>query len=400
MLNLTRRAVRLSALPLVAMFTFFLSAGSVFAEDKPQPDVIVFTNGDQLSGKFVNAIGDKVTFHSDIVGDITVEWSKVKELHTGLKVAVIEKSVEIKHHQIPASVPIGTASVADQQITIQSATNATIAPIPIKNAQFVVDETTLNKQLRGEPGFFTAWNGGATFGLTLVQATQNQYSFNGAVALARVVPTASWLDPRNRTTIDYSQSYGKITDPAYTDANGNFVPSSYSKSSIYHADAERDQYVSPRFYFLGQVSFDHNYSQSLDLQQIYGGGIGYTVIKTPKQELDVKATVQYERQAFFNTLTNENQDLIGSTFGGYYTLHLPKSIIFAQQLLYIPAWNNTRAYSVAETDSLTFPAYKNLGFTVGTLDTYLNNVPFTFPPTKRNSFQFTAGVTYAIKSKY
>jgi hypothetical protein len=400
MLNLNRRALWLAALPLVAMFIFFLSASSVFADDKPQPDVIVFSNGDQLSGKFIQAIGDTVTFHSDIVGDVNVEWSKVKELRTSKKVAVIEKNLQMKHHQLPANVPIGPASVADEQITIQSATNATIAPIPVKNAQFVIDDTTLDKQLRGHPGFFEAWNGAATAGVTLVQATQNQYSFNGAVALARLVPTVSWLDPLNRTTIDYSQSYGKITDPAYTDANGNFVPSSYSKSSIFHADAERDQYVSPRFYLLGQLSFDHNYSQSLDLQQIYGGGIGYTVIKSPKQELDVKATVQYERQAFFNTLTNENQDLIGSTFGGYYTLHLPKSIIFAQELLYIPAWNNTRAYSVAETDSLTFPAYKNLGFTVGTLDTYLNNVPFTFPPTKRNSFQFTAGVTYALKSKY
>jgi len=400
MLNLTRRAVRFTALPFVAVFVFVFFASNAFADDKPQSDVIVFTNGDQLSGKFVQAIGDSVSFHSDIVGDITVEWSKIKELRTGQKVAVIEKSVQIKHHQVPSSVPIGTVSVADQQITIQSGTNATIAPIPVKNAQYVIDETTLDKQLRGHPGFFSAWNGGATFGLTLVQATQNQYSYSGGVALARVVPTASWLDPRNRTTLNYSQSYGKITDPAYTDANGNFVPSNVTKSSIFHLDAERDEYVSPRFYFLGQVAFDHNFSQNLDLQQIYGGGIGYTVIKTPTQELDVKATVQYERQAFFNTVMNENQNLIGSTFGGYFTLHLPMSIIFAQQLLYIPAWNNTHAYSVAETDSLTFPAYKNLGFTLGTLDTYLNNVPLAFPPTKRNSFQFTAGVTYAIKSKY
>jgi hypothetical protein len=341
-----------------------------------------------------------VSFHSDIVGDVTVDWSKIKELRTAQKVAVIQKNVEFKHHQVPASVPVGTVSVADSQISVQSATNATIATIPIKNAEFVVDETTMNKQLRGHPGFFQAWNGAATAGLTLVQATQNQYSFNGAVALARVVPTVSWLDPRNRTTIDYSQSYGKITDPSYTDANGNFIPSSYTKSSIFHADAERDEYISPRFYFLGQVAFDHNYSQSLDLQQIYGGGIGYTVIKSPKQELDVKATVQYERQNFFNTATDNNENLIGSTFGGYYTLHMPKGILFAQQVLFIPAWNDTRAYSVAETDSLTFPAYKNFGFSVGTLDTYLNNVPLTFPPTKRNSFQFTAGVTYTIKSAY
>jgi len=392
--------MRLAALTMVATLTFISSSRLFAADDKPQPDVIIFTNGDQLSGKFVQAIGDKVSFHSDIVGDVTVDWSKIKELRTAQKVAVIQKNVEFKHHQVPASVPVGTVSVADSQISVQSATNATIATIPIKNAEFVVDETTMNKQLRGHPGFFQAWNGAATAGLTLVQATQNQYSFNGAVALARVVPTVSWLDPRNRTTIDYSQSYGKITDPSYTDANGNFIPSSYTKSSIFHADAERDEYISPRFYFLGQVAFDHNYSQSLDLQQIYGGGIGYTVIKTPKQELDVKATVQYERQNFFNTATDNNENLIGSTFGGYYTLHMPKGILFAQQVLFIPAWNDTRAYSVAETDSLTFPAYKNFGFSVGTLDTYLNNVPLTFPPTKRNSFQFTAGVTYTIKSAY
>lgn len=400
MLTVTRRILKLAVLPLIALAAIPLFA----ADDKPKPDVIVFTNGDQLTGKFVNEIAGKVTFHSDVVGDITVTWDKVKELHTGQTVAVVQQGVKFVHHHIPDTVAIGTIAVDNQQITmvqLQPGTHYISAqPIPVKSAQYIIDEGTLNKQLRGEPGFFQAWNGSATAGLTLVQATQNQYSFNAAVALARVVPTVSWLDPRNRTTVDYSQSYGKITQPSYANPDGTIVPSTYTKSSIFHADAERDQYVSPRFYYLGQVAFDHNYSQSLDLQQIYGGGIGYTIIKTPKQELDAKATVQYERQNFFNTSAGQNQDLIGSTFGGYYTLNLPKGIVFAQQALYIPAWNNTRAYSVSETDTLTFPAYKNFGFTLGTLDTYLNDVPVTLPPTKRNSFQFTAGVTYTIKSSY
>jgi Protein of unknown function, DUF481 len=397
MLNLTCRAARLSALPLVAIL-IFISSGSLFAaDDKAQPDVIIFKNGDQLSGKFVQAIGDSISFHSDIVGDVTIKWSNVREVRTAQKLAVVEKNTQFKHHQIPPSVPIGNLSVTDDHIAV-SGTSATIAPIPIKSAQYVLDETTLNRQLRGEPGFFRAWNGAGTAGVTLVQATQNQYSFNGAVSLARVIPTVSWLDPRNRTIIDYSQSYGKITQPSYTDVNGNFVPSTFTKTSIFHADAQRDQYVSSRFYLLGQIAFDHNYSQSLDLQQIYGGGVGYTAIRTETQQLDLKATLQYERQAFFNTSTNQN--LIGSTFGTDYTAHLPRKMVFAQQLLYIPAWNNTRAYSVAETNNLTFSAYKNFGFTLGTLDTYLNNVPLTSPPTKRNSFQFTAGVTYTIKSSY
>jgi Protein of unknown function, DUF481 len=397
MLNLTCRPARLAALPLVAIL-IFISSGSLFAaDDKAQPDVIIFKNGDQLSGKFVQAIGDSISFHSDIVGDVTIKWSNVREVRTAQKLAVVEKNTQFKHHQIPPSVPIGNLSVTDDHIAV-SGTSATIAPIPIKSAKYVLDETTLNRQLRGEPGFFQAWNGAATAGVTLVQATQNQYSFNGAVSLARVVPTVSWLDPRNRTIIDYSQSYGKITQPSYTDVNGNFIPSTFTKTSIFHADAQRDQYVSSRFYLLGQIAFDHNYSQSLDLQQIYGGGVGYTAIRTETQQLDLKATLQYERQGFFSSSTNQN--LIGSTFGTDYTAHLPRKMVFAQQLLYIPAWNNTRAYSVAETDSLTFSAYKNFGFTLGTLDTYLNNVPLTYPPTKRNSFQFTAGVTYTIKSSY
>lgn len=388
------------ALLLFACNLILATAGRLLAaDDKTPPDVIVFTNGDQLSGKFIRAVAGDVAFHSDIVGDISIGWDKIKELRTAQKVAVLEKGVQLQRHRIPANLPIGTVSVADQQITIQSAT-ATIPAIPVKNAQYVVEETTLNKELRGHPGFFQAWQGTATAGLTLVQATQNQYAFSGAVALARLVPTVSWLDPRNRTTVNYAQSYGKITDPAYTAADGSFVPSTYTKSSIFHLDAERDQYLTPRFYYLGQVAFDHNYSQSLDLQQIYGGGIGYTVIKTPKQELDLKATVQYERQAFFNTATNQNQNLIGSTFGGNYILHLPRSIIFTQQLLYIPAWNNLHAYSVTETNNLALPAYKNFSFSLGTLDTYLNDVPLTFPPTKRNSFQFTTGVTYNIKPAY
>src|SRR5580698_3755102 len=158
MLTLTRRPARLAALPLVAIFAFLMAAGNLFAaDDKPQPDVVVFTNGDQLTGKFVQAIGNTVTFHSDIVGDINVDWSKIKELHTAQKLAVLDKSVQVRNHQIPANIPIGMVSVANNQITVQSTTNATIAPIPIANAQFVIDETTLNKQLRGHPGFFQGW---------------------------------------------------------------------------------------------------------------------------------------------------------------------------------------------------------------------------------------------------
>src|SRR5271167_2979630 len=83
------------------------AAGLSAAADnaKAPPDVIVFTNGDQLSGTFVREIGGTVTFHSDIVGDINIEWDKIKELRTQTKVAVIDKSVTLEKKKLPPNVP-------------------------------------------------------------------------------------------------------------------------------------------------------------------------------------------------------------------------------------------------------------------------------------------------------
>lgn len=386
----------------IALAAAMLPAIQATSQAKPSaPDTLILANGDRISGKFVREAAGTVTFHDDILGDISVPWSKIRELHTEGKMAVLTHAISARHlHQLPADIPQGSIAVQAGMVTVQPENNATIAPIPVASAQYIVDQASLQKQLFGHPSFFSGWNGGATLGITAVKATENQFSLAASLGLVRVIPSASWLSPRNRTSFDFAESYGKITQPAYTAANGALVPSTYTKSSILHFGGERDQYVSTRAYYLGSVSFDHNYSQSLDLQQIYGVGIGYTAIKSPKQELDFKATIQYERQSFANTIppASSGQNLIGSTFGASYLRHITKGIAFSQEALYIPAWNNTSAWSFNESDTLALPVYKNFSFSLGTLDTYLNDVPVTLPPTQKNSFQFTTGVTYTFKS--
>jgi hypothetical protein len=363
----------------------------------PAPDVLVLSNGDTLHGKFVNEVSGKVTFHSDPLGDVSVTWDKIKELHTTQKFAVLASTAKLRGKKGEQQIPVGTIDMTDQAVTVHSE-NAAPPPIPTKNTQYVVDEPTLNKQAFHEPGFFTGWNGAATAGATIVAATQSTYTVSGALGLVRVVPTVTWLNPRNRTSFDFNGSFGKITQHGYI-SDGAYFPAVVTKSSITHFDAERDEYLSSRFFALGQTAFDHNYSQDLNLQQIYGGGFGYTALKTPKQEADIKGTVQYEKQDFIAGSGSTNQNLIGSTFSVTYVLH-SKLFTYTQGLAYIPAWNLTRAYSANETDTFAFPAYKNFSFSLGTLDSYLNDPPVTLPPTYRNSFQFTMGLTYAIKSKY
>jgi hypothetical protein len=383
---------------LAALGVSLASRAQTSSDTGAEPDVLVVSNGDTLHGKVVNVIGGKLTFHTDAFGDVTLSLDKVKELHSGQKLVVLSDQKKELTRQAAKQLPIGPVTLENKAITVQPPNAPTEPSIPVEHVKYVVDADTLNKQVDGEPGFFSAWSGAATAGATLVSATQNQYSFSGSVGLVRKVPSVDWLRPRNRSLIDFTGSFGKITERSYTLPGPPtvHVAAVTTKSALYHADAERDQYISSRLFVLVQTAFDHNFSQDLDLQQIYGGGLGWTAIKTPRQELDLKGTLQYERQQF---ISGTSLDLFGSTFSADYILHA-RLATYTQGVSYIPAYNNTRAWSVAETNTLAFPTYKNLGFSVGTLDSYLNFPPASIPPTKRNSFQFTMGFTYAIKSRY
>ncbi len=362
------------------------------------PDVVVLSNGDTLHGTFVRSVKGTVVFQSGPLGQLHIPWSSIRELRTAEPYAVLRKSAS-SHDVQSGNVPRGRLSMTGQTLIVHPVISAAITKIPLKDVRIVTSMKTLDKQLGGQEGFFEGWNGNATAGASLVTATENQYTVTTGISLNRTAPTVSWLRRRNETQFNFSSSYGKITQPAYYDSSGTLVPATVTKTAIYHADAERDQYFTARFFALAQTSFDHNYSQNLQLQQIYGGGIGWTALQTHRQQANLKATVQYEKQQFIASATNQNQNLIGSTYSANYALHL-RPFTFQQSVNYVTAYNNPKAYSANETNKLMFPTWKNFAFTVGTTDSYLNFVPATLPPTKHNSFQFIMGLTYAFNSNY
>lgn len=373
------------------------------AQSKPSakaaPDVLVLSNGDILHGKLVREAAGKVTFHTSSLGDVEISWDKIKELHTGGNYAVLHVKMKRRNKKAAARLPMGRLVMTNQAITVHPQGAPALAPIPVKKAQFILGEAALEKQVSRRINIFSGWDGSVSAGASMVSATQRQYTFSGSVSLKRSVPSVVWLRARNRTLFNFTGSYGKITTPGYYSSPGVYVPSTSTKTSIHQISAERDQFFTPRLFALGQVAFDHNFSQNLNLQQIYGGGIGWTAFKTPRQEADLKGTVQYEKQQFIKGAPIGTPNLVGSTFSANYSLQL-SLLSFTQNISYLPAYNNLHAYTINETNTVTFPTYKNLGFSLGTLDSYLNNPPISLPPTKRNSFQFTMGLTYAIKPKY
>src|SRR5450631_4371381 len=85
---------------------------------KPPPDVIIFTNGDQLTGTLERGTGNSVVFKSDMAGEITVSLDKVKELRSNSSFAVLRKDVPIKTAAAEHSVVPGTVTYGDGKLSI------------------------------------------------------------------------------------------------------------------------------------------------------------------------------------------------------------------------------------------------------------------------------------------
>lgn len=342
-------------------------------------DVLIFNNGEKLIGHLEGSMGSSVTFKSDMAGEVTVDWSKIKALRSAQKFAVVRKDTKLRWHQETRDIPQGTISVADQKIEVE--TGPQPITIPVSNTNEVIDQATFDKAVLQKPGVFEDWKGAATVGISFASGTQNSQTYMSTVSLVRALPTETWLDPSSRTSLNFASYYGQIKQPA----------TPLVKTSIFRADAERDRYFSPRVYGFGSAAFDHDYSQGLDLQQTYGGGVGWTAVKQANQELDLRGALTFVNQQFFTPASD--QKLLGSAFSENYTRRFRRKIALHEQISVNPALTNTRAYSASGNINLSMPVLKRISFTLSTADEYLNDPS---PGFRKNSYQFTTGLTYTL----
>ena len=144
--------------------------------------------------------------------------------------------------------------------------------IPLKNAQYMVEEDTLTAECMN-PSWRFGWSGTLTAGAADVEATRR------AVHLLGLQPfqdhsRCQLAGSAQSHTADFAGAYGSLSSGGTT-----------TKTNILHADAEHDWFLSPRLFALVDTSFDHNYSQGLSLQQIYGGGWDLSCLKLPSKSL-------------------------------------------------------------------------------------------------------------------
>ena len=428
-------------------------------DKKPEgpKEILIFNNGDQITGKLLNSTGTKIKFDSEVAGEITVPLKKIKELKSDRPFAIVPKEpkgfkkrdlvvegiiqlaskgilvvpltskkaadlaaaaaanaktkpTQSAEAKTPTAQPapsenaeVGKSAVAaptasatatlppsttpTMPATVNSAPLATVQTsrfIPADRIGYIVDDSTYQKELSRKINWRTGWDGSITTGTTVIRATQNSYQFLVDVALQHTIPTVIWLDPKLRTTLQYTQSAGRTSQPGSVAITTNLL----------HGLAERDEYFSRRGYYLQQVSFDHDTTQGLDLQQIYGTGLGVTFFKKEDSEFDVTADLHFEAQAFNSTanVTAFHRKLVGSIFSEAYARKFGK-ITFDEKTLADFAWNDENAFSASGNTGMKLPLYKKLAFSLSIIDSFQNDPQVGY---QKNSLQMATGLSFSL----
>jgi hypothetical protein len=362
---------------------------SVTAEEKKaasSTDVIVFKNGDQLKGTLLREIGNTVVFKSDMVGELTLPTSKVKELRSRGSFAVLKK-----HKKIALSTrEPGDITLSNDTVTVVDP-GGSPEPVPVKDLDFVVDKPTYDKEITGKPGIWYGWQGSIAGGANIVESTTTGQSYRVGINLFRAIPTVPDLPARSRTTFNLDESYGKLNTPVIpqtTPPSANQV----AKVNIFNTNFEHSRDFTTRMYGMVGIGYGHNYSEGLNFWQAYGAGPGWNVIRDSVQQLDLSVDLHYERQNFQGPTPKKN--LIGSNFNESYRRTLPYNILFTMRGNYNEAWNDFHAYSAAGAAALAMPINERFSLSLEIRDDYLNNAPFGY---KNNGFQFMTAFNYRLR---
>ena len=368
---------------------------------KPEPDILELSDGERLIGHFVSAAGTSVTFHSDAAGDVKIDWAKVKSLKSSSKFAVIDKGIVLNKHADISKVPQGTVSESDAKLTVDPGNGAPPTVIPTADATNVVPQPNFLAAFK-TPKLDEDWHGSAGLGLDLIDATQKSRNITVGASLQRVVSGQDWISPRYKTLVNFNVADSQLSQSGTPTISSDLI----------HAGLEHDMFLSSRAFAFGAGDFLHSSSQGMKLQQTYGGGVGYVVLKDDHQELDVKGAIDYIRQTFEppktctlngatvpctsaleSAETKPSKSLIGASVGESYTRSLKGGVAFHEGLTFIPAFTDTSAYTADVFANFSIPVHKRIQITIGGLDSYVNEPPTGF---KKNSFEFVTQLSYKI----
>lgn len=314
--------------------------------------VVQFTNGDRLTGKWVSVKGSTIGFQSKVVGAVSIPAAKVKSLTISEPlVALATGGQVISGREARLAGGVWTIETARGARTIQSKNLREILPQAAYRA-VVARESA--KPWRG-------WKGNANFGYSLQRGDQQTHTLSIGFNAVRHQLGGAGLSDRWRTTFTYNMLFAKASTA------GAQVQSNSLSTSL-----RQDYFFLPNnfLFVLGQV--DHIQSQNLYLRQTYGGGYGRDLLSGTRLNVSVLGGATFASQKFVGVAAEHyGEALLGERVGVQFT----PQIRLDHALNFFPNLSKMGQYRFDTTSTLAFKLNSWLNANLGVIDFYISQIP-------------------------
>jgi len=309
-------------------------------------DQVVLKNGDTLTGSIVKKDGDKLTLHSEFLGDVTMPWAAIRSL----------TSDEMLTVELPGNERVaGKVTTSGETLTVTTGTTTRTAPLLQIGAMRNPAEQKTWERLE-HPGLLQAWTGFFDMGLALARGNARTDTLTSNFNASRVTR-------KDKLTITFSQIYGSARAAGVTS----------TIASALHGGWSYNRNVSERIFLSTLNDYDHDRFLGLDLRFVAGAGAGVNTIKQPNTSLTFTGAADYNRENFIAGVHRNSAEL---NFGDDFVHKFSPTTSVTQAFRVFPNLSYSGEYRVNFDLGAVTALKKWLGWHVTASDRFLSNPVF------------------------
>lgn len=332
-------------------------------------DSIAFKNGDRVTGKILGANADSVSFRGNVTGDLSLAWNDIDHLTVA---SAFSLHLTTKATNLPAGATVATLGNDSLKISGAGAT------FVIKRVDI---EATTTPSDNGISAASSGWGGSLQSQNNLIHSTQKQVQL-GATLHATHLTDSQTKFAHQMSTIDLQANYSDSTKPS----------ASPVITSLYAGGLQHNVYLTDKgsTYVYGLAGAYHNSSLGLDVEQEYGGGLGWKG-RYNRQLYGLLGDLRYMHEDLTSGIPGFGSPSLGASENYEFRFPWPKKgppATFSERILFTLPFNETHALLNRGLTQLNIPVNTRLSFGVLFIDDYLRNAPKTSKQNYANT-QFT-----------
>jgi hypothetical protein len=349
-----------TCLLLVSFFAFFQTGGATTNSSDTARDSVLFVNGDRLTGQFVVATETSVEFAGKVTGTVSLSWTDIKELRlSGADLAIVSKTG--KDGKVPKNFTVSEPAVEN---------NGTDLVFERQNEESM--RVPLAQLVSATPTKQPHWRGSLQSQDSIVGATQKQYQLGGTLHVSRATQDTHKLK-HQVTDINLLANYGESKNPGVSPVRTVLYDGLF-QHNVFLKDNPNNIYGGA--YVFALTDFYHNLSLGMNVEQTYGGGIGWDG-RYGNNIFGFAGDIRYVNENIYSP--GKSLNLAATGLSEHYALTLPwpkkNPITIFERISFIPALSESHAFQARGIAGLDLPLTDRFSVGVQEMDDYLQNAP-------------------------